>query len=98
MYIRHMELTPKRPRGAKKKADRLILGEITLDLWEAKSAVVNFWVQPSLKESFVQACQENFTIAPDVLRDFMLEYLEEHKAKKAKVAAKPAAPDSGSQA
>lgn len=83
MYIGVMETDGKKRVGAKKKAERLIKGEIVLDLWEPKSVIMSFWVQPSLKDAFTQACQQsvNGPEGPsDVLRTCMLEYLEKHKA------------------
>ena len=77
-----MNDSSQKPRGAKKKAERLIEGAIELELNEAKTAVMNFLVQPSLKQAFVQACQQNSRspeVPADVLREYMLDYVEAHK-------------------
>ena len=78
-----MEPDGKKRVGAKKKEDRLITGEVVLNLWEPKSVIMSYWVQPSLKDAFTQACQQSVRGPEgpsDVLRAFMLEYLERHKA------------------
>ena len=78
-----MEPKDKKRVGAKKKEERLITGEVVLDLWQPKSVIMSFWTQPSLKDAFTQACQQNARGPQgpsDVLRAFMLEYVEKHKA------------------
>ena len=82
-----MRSEPSKPRGAKKKSDRLITGEVVLNLGEAKTSIINFWVQPSLKDAFVQACQmspRSPEVPADVLREYMLDYVEAHKARQKK--------------
>ena len=76
---------PKPPRkespGAPKKADRIIEGDIKVDLYETRSVIMNFWVQPSLKLAFMQACQQSNQSPSDYLRDAMLARVEEHRAR-----------------
>ena len=36
-------------------------------------------VQPSLHDNFKQSCESNYKTMSEVLRDFMLQYIKEHK-------------------
>ena len=46
-----------------------------------KEAIINFKIDPAIKELFKEVCEENFTNPSHELRKFVYEKVREHNSK-----------------